>query len=261
MFRSVMLLVCALMVCGGCSAAPDEVPVPPVLTSPPVATPVPSSEPVVTPTPTPPTTTTPTAAPPSPVPANDVSNCVQPAGMTKLIDQDPSDSQKPWKRPAGEKAVFYYPVKGMNAEWRGYVEYAARAWNVSPCVDLRVVDTCPANSNCIPIVIGDGGGDDGNFNDTLDKAKKFTVKGDIEILSTLKNTSAKGDPPLPPGGERLNVMVHEVGHSIGLAHRKGLIDPNTKRHLLMNEDTFNDVMNPDAVDLQNLAFSYTALQK
>lgn len=264
MIRALVLALTVLLATA-CGTALEPAPVPPaaptvtVTVTPTVVEPPP---PTTTTTAPPATTTAPPATTTPPVvPANDVSNCVQPAGMTKLQDQDPSDSQKPWKRTPGQKAVFYYPTKGMTAEWRSYVEYAAAAWNRSPCVDLRVVDTCPAGSNCIPIKIGDGGGDDGNFNDKLDSSKKFTVGGDIEILSTLGNTSAKVTPPLPPGGERLNVMVHEIGHSIALAHRKGLIDQKTGRHLLMNEGTFNDVMDPDAIDYQNLAFSYTVLQK
>lgn len=163
--------------------------------------------------------------------------CTAPAGMTKLADQDPDDSQKPWKRNGAPRVVINFNVSTLNTEWRGYVNNGISLWNQSACIETRVVTSC--TGNCIPIFADDGGGDDGNF-DAVESGG-FTTGGEIHILKTLKTGTG--------GGERQNVTTHEMGHAIGLAHR-------SQTKVLMNGDTYGDVFNPDATDFKNLAFLY-----
>lgn len=200
-------------------AASNE-PVPPVLTPPVTAS----------------STTTLPPDPPSPPPVD--TGCVAPAGMTKLEDQVPisQDSQLPWRRNGQPKVTIHFAVKGVPESWRPHVAYGQAAWNKSPCLDVRVVEVCPTGSNCVPVaVVKNADGADGNF-DAVEK-NGYTVSGRITLLASLSP------------GEAKNVTVHEMGHAVSLAHRK------TKR-VLMNEDTYSDVFDPDATDYRNLAFLY-----
>jgi hypothetical protein len=154
--------------------------------------------------------------------------------MSRLIDQDFDDEQLPWKRTA-DKVTIYFAAPGVSPEWRSDLEYGAAQWNKSPCLDTRIVDRCPTGANCVTVKVGDGGGDDGNFNAV--ERGGYTTGGSIELLDSL------------PTGARKNVAVHEMGHAVGLRHRK------TER-VLMNGDTYDDVFDPDATDYRNLLFDY-----
>jgi hypothetical protein len=202
--------------------------------------------------------------PPSSTPAPGSSKyaaCVAPSGMTALIDQDKSDSQKPWRIPPGsDHAEVWFnaaplDAKAVQAGWTQsvYLDYLRNGrdvWNQSPCLDVHVVqlegnyrglDQCPAGKNCVPIVIGDGGGDDGNFN--ARESDGFTIGGDIQVLRKLSaNTDSKGC------NERKNVVAHEMGHAVGLVHRRGRV--------LMNGDTYGDICTADPDEYRNLLFDY-----
>jgi hypothetical protein len=167
-----------------------------------------------------------------------------PAGMKGLIDQDPSDHQVPWKIPSGADHVdiyFYAPASnGVTSEWLGYIKKGAALWNQSPPLNCIVTQSAvPAGKNKVTMKINDGGGDDGNF-DAVEKGG-YTTGGEIQILKTLKGGSG--------GGERQNVTTHEMGHAVGLAHRK-------QSRVLMNGDTYSDVFIPDATDRKNLLYMY-----
>jgi hypothetical protein len=196
--------------------APQALPVPPPLPVPLPAPPAPSVE------------------RPRPPAVAAAASCVAPAGMTSLIDQDPTDEQVPWRRSGNGKVPVYFAVGGMAAEWRKDMEYGAAQWNKSPCVDTKVVTSCPSGVNCVTVSVV-GKGDDGNF-DAVEKGG-FTTGGHIDLLNTLTTN------------QRKNVAVHEMGHAIGLKHRKAA-------KVLMNGDTYDDVFNPDATEYKNLLFAY-----
>lgn len=211
----IALLTAALATYAGTTPNPGQVP--------PVLTPVPSASAAPVPD-------DPSAPPPD-------AGCVPPAGQTKLLDQDPSDSQLPWKRNGNPKVTIFFATKGVPADWRPNLLYAQAAWNKSPCLDVRVVDACSSGQNCVSVAVlaKMPDGDDGNF-DAVERGG-YTTGGKITLLAGLSPD------------ERKNVTVHEAGHAVGLVHRK-------TKHVLMNGDTYDDVFDPDAVDYANLLFSY-----
>ena len=165
-----------------------------------------------------------------------------PTGMTGLIDQDPTDSQLPWKLPTYSDHVeiwFYAPASnGVTSEWLGYLNQGAAVWNQSPALDCHVTQSAvPAGKNKITVRV-QSSGDDGNF-DSIESGG-FTVGGDIQLLSSLGNT--------PNGGERRNVAAHEMGHAVGLKHRNQTV--------LMNSATYNNVFTADATEYKNLLWLY-----
>lgn len=160
--------------------------------------------------------------------------CVAPPGMASLIDQDPTDEQLPWRRGGSDKVTIYFDASKVTRAWRADLEYGSRLWNKSPCLDARVVDACPTDANCVTSAVVKTG-DDGNF-DAIER-DGHTVGGHIDFLDTLSPA------------EKKNVAVHEMGHAIGLKHRK-------TKHVLMNGDTYSDVFTPDSTDYQNLLFDY-----
>jgi hypothetical protein len=164
--------------------------------------------------------------------------------MTRLVDQDPSDEQVPWKRTADKTTIWFSaPVSaGFDATWWKYVQQGAAVWNQSPCLDVQITqDKCPTGANCVTMVVNNGGGDDGNFD--AKESGGFTTGGKIQLLKTL---SAKTDKN--GCNEQRNVTAHEMGHAVGLVHRKARV--------LMNGDTYGDICAADATEYRNLLFDY-----
>jgi len=160
--------------------------------------------------------------------------CVAPA-RAALQDQDPDDHQVPWKRNGARKVVITFETSNVPADWVAEMQKGVAAWNESACLDTKLVESCQPKTNCVTVTVGDGDGDDGNF-DAVESGG-FTTSGEIDLLSTLT------------GGERTNVTIHEMGHGVGLANR-------LTEHVLMNDDTYDDVFDPDEIDFQNLLVIY-----
>lgn len=175
---------------------------------------------------------------PSPVskPSDATANaCVAPAGLA-LQDQDPSDHQVPWKRIGAAKVVITFETRNITPDWIAEMQKGVAAWNRSPCLDTKLVQSCQPNTNCVTVSVGAlSGGDDGNF--AAVESGGFTTGGHIDYSNTLS------------GGSKTNVVIHEMGHAVGLAHRK-------TQHVLMNGDTYHEVFDPDPIDYQNLLVLY-----
>lgn len=192
--------------------------------------------PIDTPTPAPSRTSAPSGPEgSSPATSPSAANaCVAPASAF-LQDQDSDDHQVPWRRNGAPKVVITFQTQGVPAEWVAELQKGVDAWNRSACLDTRLVPTCQPGTNCVTVTVSDESEADGNF-DAVESGG-FTTGGHIDLLSTLS------------GGERTNVTIHEMGHAVGLAHRK------TER-VLMNGDTYDDVFEPDEIDFQNLLVLY-----
>jgi Matrixin len=162
--------------------------------------------------------------------------CVAPAGVA-LQDQDPSDHQVPWKRNGADKVVITFETKNVTPDWVAEVQKGVAAWNRSPCLDTRLVETCQPNRNCVTVSVAPESAIDGDGNFDAVESGGFTVGGHIDYSSSLT------------GGEKTNVVIHEMGHAVGLAHRE-------TEGVLMNEDTYEDVFDPDPIDYQNLLVLY-----
>ena len=152
-----------------------------------------------------------------------------------MKDQDPEDHQVPWKRNGARKVVITFETKDVPADWVPEMQKGVDAWNRSPCLDTKLVESCQPNTNCVTVSVGDGAGADGNF-DAVESGG-FTTGGHIDLLSELT------------GGKKANVTIHEMGHAVGLAHR-------LKERVLMNPATYDNIFDPDEVDFYNLLVIY-----
>jgi hypothetical protein len=162
--------------------------------------------------------------------------CVAPAGVA-LQDQDSSDHQVPWKRNGAAKVVITFETKNVTPDWVAEMQKGVAAWNRSPCLDTKLVQGCKPNWNCVTVSVAPESivEADGNFHAV--ESRGFTVGGHIDYSSSLT------------GGAKTNVVIHEMGHAVGLAHRE-------TEDVLMNEDTYDDVFDPDPIDYQNLLVLY-----
>ena len=165
--------------------------------------------------------------------------CLAPAGLD-LQDQDMSDRQLPWNRRGENRVEIYFETKNVTPEYRSYMQRGVEAWNRSPCLEARLVNTCPPKANCVTVSLNKNiTNKDGQF-DAIEK-NGYTVRGHITLYTKSLDNMGKGS--------KLNVTIHEMGHAVGLRHR-------LKKRVLMNYHTYNDIFNPDEIDFLNLKVLY-----
>lgn len=165
--------------------------------------------------------------------------CVPPPDGDELEDQDMSDHQVPWERKGADKVAIHIESGNVTEDYIGYLDQGAAAWNRSPCLGVRIVDTCPEGTNCVTVSLTPGDDADGNF-DSVEEGD-FTVGGHIDLF--YEELDQLGE------GAKLNVTIHEMGHTVGLRHRQ-------TEGVLMNPDTYTDIFDPDETDFHNLRVLY-----
>ena len=165
--------------------------------------------------------------------------CIVPAGLD-LQDQDFSDSQLPWERKGANRVEIYFETRNVTPEYLSHMQRGVEAWNRSPCLETRLVNSCPPKANCVTVSLDNRKEDiDGNFDST--EKNDFTVGGHITFYTKSLNNSGNGS--------KLNVAIHEMGHAVGLRHR-------SSKRVLMNYRTYEDIFYPDEIDFQNLLVLY-----
>ena len=161
--------------------------------------------------------------------------CVAPDDLA-LQDQDFDDHHVPWRRVGGEKVVIVFATGNVAPDWQRAMEEGVANWNASPCLETRLVDTCPGGANCVTVRAPAPDTDAQGYFDPVER-NGFTVGGHIAA------------PPDLSEGARRSVMIHLMGHAVGLRHRK------TAR-LLMSSDSYEGVFASDAIDYENLLVLY-----
>lgn len=171
--------------------------------------------------------------------------CETPAGA-RTLDVDHGDSpETPWPKPDGEELLVYFETSGLSERYAGMVEEAAGIWSGSPCLNAVAVPACPAEGNCVAVeeeYSGGGRNTDGEF--TGWDSGGVREGGRITLYTRLLGeTSDNG---------ALATVVHELGHALGLVHRKDGSD-------VMNAftDDGTDPV-PDSTNFYNLAVIYDA---
>jgi hypothetical protein len=172
--------------------------------------------------------------------------CVAPAGASQQ-DVDPKDSaETPWKRPSGEPLTVYFENRGLSDRYWDLVRKAVEIWSRSPCVRAVAVAECPPGVNCVGVRekkrAAFSPSTDGEFSGK--DSGKYRRGGTVTIYTKLMNKATDNGA--------LATIVHEIGHALGLVHRKN-------KHDVMNANTDgNTDPNPDDVDFANLAAIYGA---
>jgi hypothetical protein len=133
--------------------------------------------------------------------------------------------------------VITFETKNVSPDWVAEMQKGVTAWNRSKCMNIKLVQTCLPNTNCVTVAVAPEDIVDGDGNFDADESGGFTVGGHIGYSASLT------------GGAKTNVAIHEMGHAVGLAHRM-------TEDVLMNGDTYDDVFDPDPIDYQNLLVLY-----
>lgn len=168
--------------------------------------------------------------------------CRAPVGATQL-DVDPDDSpETPWPKPHGEQLVVYFETGDLSERYAGLVGEAAQIWSRSACLNSVAAARCPAEANCVAIREKSSARDntDGEFSgrdkDGVRQGGRITLY--TRLLDRASDNGA------------LATIVHEMGHALGLVHRKA---PQDVMNAYTSDDT-NPI--PDSTDFYNLAVIY-----
>ncbi len=176
-----------------------------------------------------------------PTPAAPPTACVARAGAT-LQDVDPGDlPEKPWRRDGAEARVVF-ETSGLPVRYRHLVDRGAQLWSASPCVDAVTAPRCAAGDHCVHVVEQRTDGEDSDGEFTSHDGPRYRREGTITLYTDVLGTESDD--------EALVTVVHEMGHALGLRHRR---DPRSVMHPDSGEGTGPA---PDAVDLANLATLY-----
>lgn len=179
----------------------------------------------------------------APTNSSDPSVCLV-QGEPAQQDIDRKDSpEKPWPHTPGNKVLVNFETGALSARYAGLVDKAAEIWSESPCITAIAVTACQPGSNCVSLeekAVSRDRGTDGEF--TGADSGSYRNGGTITLYTRLLDRASDNGA--------LATIVHEMGHALGLVHRR---DKNS----VMNAST-NDRTNPtpDATDFANLRSIY-----
>jgi Zn-dependent protease with chaperone function len=163
---------------------------------------------------------------------------------TPQRDLDPDDKPEfPWRHtPRGEVRV-YFATTGLPRRYVDMVATGARVWSYSPCIDALAVEDCPTETNCTTVRAEERGDD----RDTDGETSSVDRDG-LRVASRITLYTGLLDKSSDNGA--LATVVHEMGHALGLAHRK-------TAGTVMNAKTDDDTDPiPDETDFANLRAIY-----
>ncbi|ABM10302.1 putative Zinc metallopeptidase signature protein (plasmid) [Paenarthrobacter aurescens TC1] len=170
--------------------------------------------------------------------------CSAPAAAD-MEDIDPEDSPvKPWQNTTETELAVEFETGRLSERHSGLVSEAATIWSKSPCLNAVAVQICSGGANCVAMVEDDSrsGGTDGEM--------RWEGTGAYMDSATITLYTQPLDRATDNGA--LATIVHEMGHTLGLAHR-------VERYDVMNSVTGNDTNPvPDAIDFSNLVAIYGA---
>lgn len=179
-----------------------------------------------------------------PTPDQVPTECSVPAGST-LRDLDPQDTpETPWRKDDGQELLVYFETGGLEGRYVGLSTDAVDYWSASPCIEAVAVATCPEDANCVAMVTVDNAGDDGESDGSFSGRDRATYRtgGEITLHTGLLDRSSDNGA--------LATIVHEMGHALGLVHRR---DPEDVMNAYTSDTTDPQ---PDATNFVNLAVIY-----
>lgn len=169
---------------------------------------------------------------PTPAPGPRAPNCAVNPAHRNLQDQAEAIQKDAWRRTIPYKVSIYYETRNVPANIKALMESAANQWNKSPCLDLHVVKRCPSNVNCVTSKMGGTPPKKTNLGRTgVATRGGYIVRAEITYYD----------------GYRENTISHEMGHSLGLMHRRS---PQALLHPTPSATV------PDAIDFKNLLVLY-----
>jgi len=186
--------------------------------------------------------TAPAGGPHPPPPAASLACTAEPG--TPQRDVDPADDpEHAWRHVPGEEVTVYFATAGLPRRYADMVPTGARLWSVSPCIDAHAVESCPAGTNCTTVRVKERSKDRGTDGET-----SSDDQGGVRLSSRITLYTALLDKESDNGA--LATVVHEMGHALGLVHRK---QPGTVMNATTNDNTDPT---PDEIDYANLRAVY-----
>ncbi|WP_427174910.1 matrixin family metalloprotease [Arthrobacter sp. 92] len=182
-------------------------------------------------------------SPTAPVPPVTARQCLAPDNAVQQDVSSRDSPEKPWPHSPGTEVTVNFETSALSNRYADLVRKATGIWSQSPCIQAVPVATCPPNTNCIAIqekVSSNDRGTDGEF--------RGSGRGTYRDGGTITLYTGLLDRATDNGA--LATIVHEMGHALGLVHRRA-------RTSVMNSST-NDNTNPvpDDVDFANLLAIY-----
>ncbi len=166
--------------------------------------------------------------------------CVAPPNL-KQQDLDPKDSADPYWKRTGLEVQVAFATGGLPAQYAADVASAAKTWARSVCIAATTVPSCSGVTNCVPVATSNvkNGSVDGEFVGQFSGGYK--VGGHIDLFLPVLSKE--------PAQDQLAVITHEMGHAIGLQHRKSQTD------LMLAVGSAGTAI-PDKIDYDNLLAIY-----